>query len=180
MLNPFDLYFYQNIPYANLFLLKMITLIADPKIHLFFWGLISLYYFFRRGLPALSTKPVYFFALTNLIMLCCGLIKIIFGRARPFLLDENIVGFTFFTVNNDFLSFPSSHTAIAAGLAYTLKNQFRPGRLIYFYPLMIMGTRLLLRAHFATDVLAGFATGLLLSQLLEKIVAISSIKFQSE
>ncbi len=169
MLNAFDLFFFQNTPHFHLFFLKILTLCADPKIMLLFFGLLSFVLLLKDKISGVLSKPFYFFVLTNLVMLCCGILKILCGRARPLLMDENIVGFTFFTVKHAFLSFPSSHAAIAAAFAHTLHNLFGFSRLIFFYPIVIMVTRLSLREHFATDVFAGFAIGIFISTLLSSI-----------
>jgi membrane-associated phospholipid phosphatase len=168
MLNPIDLYFFRHIPHFSSPILHIFTAFADPKIHLFIWGLISLILFFRKKGNIVLTKPFYFFTLTNGIMLFCGVLKILFGRARPFLLEKQIVGYKFFTLEDPYLSFPSSHTAMAAALSFSIYKLFKCSPSILIFPIGIMATRLFLREHFFSDVIVGFCIGLILSLVTEK------------
>ncbi|MCH9621510.1 MAG: hypothetical protein S4CHLAM20_09320 [Chlamydiia bacterium] len=168
MINVFDNFFLNAIPHINSKLIAILSNIADPQTHLIFWGLISLYFLYKQKWEVFHTKAFYLFKLTGLIMFFCGILKITVGRARPFLLDESISGFFFLSVKHAYLSFPSSHTAIATAFSYYLKKTYNFNRSIYLVPLFIGFTRLLLNEHFTTDVIGGVLIGFSISFYLEK------------
>ncbi|MCH9811436.1 phosphatase PAP2 family protein [bacterium] len=99
-------------------------------------------------------------------MFFCGILKICVGRARPFLLDEGIAGFFFFTVKHSYLSFPSSHAALAMCFTRALQKRFSLPLIFYLYPIAIGASRVLLFAHFASDVVAGLLVGIVVERLL--------------
>ena len=169
MINALDDFFLFQIPIALTKLLKLLSLLADPKANLLLWGILSCYLLWRKKPNALQSNVLYFFVLTNLIMLICGVLKITAGRARPYLIDENIVGFYFFSVKNAYLSFPSSHSAIATAFALVWKRLYKLNNSIFLFPLLICSARILLKAHFATDVLFGLGIGVFSTMLMNKL-----------
>ncbi len=168
MVNSFDTFFLDHTPLIFEKFLKIITFFSAPKLYLVVFGSLSLYLLYKKRFEAFHSKVLYFFTLTNLVMLVCGLLKISFGRARPYLLDENISGLIYFTLNDSYLSFPSSHSAIAAAFSHSLSKIFRINRSIYLFAAAIAFTRISLRAHFASDALSGILVGFLSSCLLLK------------
>jgi len=89
------------------------------------------------------------------------IMKIVFGRARPNIGSE----FTFFSLEADYNSFPSGHSADAfvSGifLYYLLKNsKYSAYRYLpLLYAAMIALSRIAVNAHFPSDVLAGASLG---------------------
>lgn len=85
----------------------------------------------------------------------CIFLKIVLGRARPNLWwRANEYGFYGFHTDINYWSFPSGHTTIIMGLAFSLSVLFPR----YFYPLVITGllvavSRIILLQHFLSDVL---------------------------
>lgn len=61
---------------------------------------------------------------------------------------------------NDFRSFPSSHAAIAFGIAYLLR---RP--IYYFLAIPLVSTRILLGRHDLIDVMGGSLVGIAIAAL---------------
>ncbi len=90
------------------------------------------------------------------------IMKIVFGRARPKIGSE----FTFFSLEADFNSFPSGHSADAfvSGifLFYLLKNsKYSAYRYLpLLYAATIALSRIVVNAHYPSDVLAGAAIGI--------------------
>ncbi len=108
------------------------------------------------------------------------LLKSLFGRARPRLLD--VVGpfhFDMFAYKSSVLSFPSGHTvtafATAVALAFLLP---RWGRLFLLLAVLIGVSRVVTGAHFPSDVIAGMALGTATSIFLRRAFAARGIVFR--
>ena len=140
-------------------LLKTLSALSDPKLNLLVLGTISLYLLLKRGMRAFSSLFLILFAYTGWVMFFCGVLKICMGRARPYLLEEGISGFFFFSVKQSYLSFPSSHTALATCFSIALQRRYS-NYSIFLYPILIGASRVLLFAHFASDILAGIVVGI--------------------
>jgi membrane-associated phospholipid phosphatase len=179
MINAFDRFFLTENPIISERLLKSLSLLADPKANLLFWGLISLFFLWKKGRNALNSNPLHLFVLTNFIMLVCGIVKIGAGRARPYLLNDNISGFHFFSVDSAYLSFPSSHCAIAICFSIFLKRKYPLNNAIYLLPLFIGASRILLNVHFASDVIFGVFIGAVIETFVNKAYKPSVKKFRS-
>jgi len=168
MINSFDTYFLELFPKYENTVLTGLSNLADPQTHLVFWGFISLLLLIKNKMKALHSRPFYLFTLTAFIMFVCGVLKVSIGRARPFLLDENIYGFFSFSTNHAYLSFPSSHSAMSVALAFYLRNFLKFPLSVHLFPIFIAISRLLLNEHFASDVLGGLAIGAIVSLTLKK------------
>lgn len=89
--------------------------------------------------------------------LVCAALKIIFGRARPRLLDTDY-GMSWFRLGTDWSSFPSGHsnTAFAMALAVgVLWPAWRWPALVT--AAIVAASRVVIGAHYLTDTLAGAA-----------------------
>lgn len=147
-----------------------------PALHLITQLGKSHYYFISLGIIALinyfstNNKNIYRFLSYMLLVLVvssviCVIIKIILSRARPTLLiNSNHYGFYFFHTQAKYWSFPSGHTTTVAAVMMALSFVFR--RLFFLFLsllILIASTRILLNAHFLSDVLAGVYLGALTS-----------------
>ena len=109
------------------------------------------------------------------------LLKLVLVRRRPATVDVNDVRETFVglfawrnletwqeALSRDIQSFPSGHAATAAGLACALSRLY-PRASWFFVTLTVLAClqRIMARAHFLSDVLAGAAVGVLVNLLLE-------------
>lgn len=181
-------YFFIDIPLAHLCKTspsvvkkgaRFFSNLIDPKYHIFFWPF--LYFVFRflykkeilanRCLLVLVTIP------TSFIM--TEILKKILGRARPELLfSHEQYGFTFFTLSNHFSSFPSGHActigAICGAFACLYPRLWVPLFLLSF----ILGfTRVILTAHFLSDVMIGVVIGFLVAQWVYKMMKKEHVRF---
>jgi membrane-associated phospholipid phosphatase len=88
-------------------------------------------------------------------------LKIIFGRARPYVwLAGDDSGFGFFRYGAKFASFPSGHTTTSVAAALALSAVFprwRPAFLLA--ALLIALSRIILDVHYLSDVIAGALLG---------------------
>lgn len=93
----------------------------------------------------------------------CDIMKMIFGRYRPrMLFNEGLYGFHFFTLKSKMWSFPSGHSVTFMGLMVALSLLF-PKRWYCFWlvGLAVCCTRVLVTAHFLSDVMVGALIGAL-------------------
>lgn len=111
------------------------------------------------------------FGLLSIILsgLLVPLIKITIGRVRPGLfLEEGIYGFQFFKIGYHFNSCPSGHatTIATACTVFWLMNR-RLGPLWVLIAAAVGVTRVILEAHFMSDVFLGFLTGVTVTLLIQ-------------
>jgi undecaprenyl-diphosphatase len=96
------------------------------------------------------------------------LLKIVFGRARPYVwLQGDGSGFHFWRYGARFASFPSGHTttSVAAALIFgTLFPTWRP--VFWLFAAAIAASRIVLDVHYLSDVLAGATLGWLVATSL--------------
>jgi membrane-associated phospholipid phosphatase len=127
---------------------------------------------------------------TDLFILGCGVVagfvaaklKIIFGRPPPeALLNEGASGFHFFNGGIGFDSFPSSHAAIAVGIAGALSAIWPAHRRIFLgLAVTIAATRFVIGAHYLSDVLLGCAVGLGIVVLMQMLFSQCGIYLGSQ
>jgi membrane-associated phospholipid phosphatase len=126
----------------------------------------------------------------GMFILGCGVVagfvaaklKIIFGRPPPeALLNEGADGFHFFNGGIGFDSFPSSHAAIAAGIAGALSAIWPAHRRIFLgLAVTIAATRFVIGAHYLSDVLLGCAVGLGIVVLMQMLFSQCGIYLGSQ
>ncbi|MDA8326719.1 MAG: phosphatase PAP2 family protein [Nitrospiraceae bacterium] len=93
------------------------------------------------------------------------MLKHLIGRARP--RKDMGVFFAGPSFKGGFDSFPSGHTMVAFCLAYTLARFFpKYSPLFYLIAVMVAVERVLLLAHFPTDVLVGALLGLFTGRMI--------------
>jgi membrane-associated phospholipid phosphatase len=88
-------------------------------------------------------------------------LKVVFGRARPYLwLAGDESGFGFFRYGAKFASFPSGHTTTSFAAALALGAVFPRGRPVFLgVALLIALSRIVLNVHYLSDVIAGALLG---------------------
>jgi lipid A 4'-phosphatase len=114
-------------------------------------------------LDAYSYLPLFFFATVAAPGLVVDVLKGVFGRARPKLLfADGGYGFFFWSARADYWSFPSGHTANAVAIALALVAiwpRFLP--LYVVFALLIAMSRIIITAHYLSDVIMGAYVGVL-------------------
>jgi len=132
---------------------------------------------FSLAVPGLAGRlegPIRRIAALFIIVAAAGLaddvLKILFGRARPYLwLAGDESGFGFFRYSAKFASFPSGHTTTSFAAALAL-GMILPRHKPWFLlaALLIAVSRIVLDVHYLSDVVAGAMLGMAVAILLGK------------
>lgn len=116
---------------------------------------------FAATMRASSAVPAYLFTVVTVSGLAVDLMKVIFGRTRPTLFfSSHLYAFTWFATRADHWSFPSGHTVTVVALAAALARLW-PRHLLFYVCLaaLVAGSRLVVGAHFLSDIAAGAFVG---------------------
>lgn len=119
----------------------------------------------------LAGQALFFFASLAGAGVLNNAFKVLFGRWRPkqFFIDGSY-GFTYFKVGYIHNSFPSGHSAVAGALAAwawrTLPAAYRNA--IVLLTVGIAASRVVLTAHWLSDVLVGYTLGVWFTVLLAR------------
>jgi membrane-associated phospholipid phosphatase len=137
-----------------------------------------LFIIYRKRKKAIAQKALYLFVVVAVSGILVDIIKVIAGRFRPVLyFGKGMYGFDFFHFNSDYLSFPSGHSATSFSLIIALSLLFPRFR----YPLFIFGmivaaSRMVITAHYLSDVLIGAQIGWVTSVIFYTICFKQHIK----
>lgn len=138
-----------------------ITQLGEGGLYLVPLGLVLLAALWRRR-AGLAWRTGYVFASIAVSGLIGDIVKPVFGRARPKLLfEQNLFGFTWVGPHADRWSFPSGHSTTVMALAVSLCVIYPPAWPAYaMLALAVMASRVIIDAHYLSDVIAGAYLGL--------------------
>jgi len=125
---------------------------------------------FKHRLATLCS--LYLLLVVIITGLACNVLKYIFTRARPVeWFSHELYGFWFFKFKASFFSFPSGHSTTIMGLMVAASLLW-PRLSFLFIPvaLTVAFSRIILTAHYFSDVLAGLYLGTLGALLLFKMI----------
>ena len=120
-----------------------------------------------------SNNIVNFFISSFFYILTVGIftqiLKHIIGRPRPNYIDfENTFEFNYFTLESNFHSFPSGHSSTIFIVCFILIAAFpRLKYFFYFLATVVALSRVVVGAHFFTDILAGAVLALISFKILD-------------
>ena len=129
------------------------------------------------ALPGLASRlevPIRRAISVFIIVAAAGLmddaLKIVFGRARPYLwLAGDDSGFGFLRYNAKFASFPSGHTTTSFAAALAFSMLWPRGKWWFLLAALLIGvSRIALDAHYLSDVIAGALLGSAVAVFLGK------------
>lgn len=134
----------------------------------------------RSRLAFLFAQGGYAFMAVAFAGLIGDIVKFLVGRARPKLFDHGgSLNFQPFTAGYDFNSFPSGHSITMGAVAMVLMLWFPRARIpIVLLCAFAAVTRIAARAHYPSDVVAGFALGLLYALFLARWMARRRVAFR--
>lgn len=133
-------------------------------------GLFVLFVFFKyyRHRQVAANRALFLFSAVALSGLTTDLIKPLVGRLRPKLLFEaGLYGFEPFRIGYEYNSFPSGHATTVFALAAALSLFFPRWRVPFFSLAVVVGlSRIIVGAHYPSDVMAGAYVGAMTVVLL--------------
>ncbi|HZB91099.1 MAG TPA: phosphatase PAP2 family protein, partial [Stellaceae bacterium] len=112
-------------------------------------------------LAAWAQRALYVFLAVAVSGLIADVMKPVFGRARPKLLfADGIYGFNWGAMRADYWSFPSGHATTMGALVVALAFLWPRGLPLYLIAaLLVMASRIIITAHYPSDVLVGAVLG---------------------
>jgi membrane-associated phospholipid phosphatase len=144
-----------------------ITCLGDSKGYLIGSGILFGYLRYIRKNVSWSQKPLFMFIAIASSGLLADLIKYTLGRYRPkMLFQDGLYGFDFLHVAYGMTSFPSGHANTIAALAMALYYLFPRYGLLYFgLAVLVSLSRVVIGAHFLSDVVFGAYLGIVMTVL---------------
>ena len=171
-MNETIFYFFYNFAHQSIFVDKLIIFFAQtfPYIVAILAGLFLLFHheIFKADNTIIILKQKYkeiffIFLSSGLAWIFSKILKFLFHTLRPFDVLVNIrplfpeAGY----------AFPSSHATFFMALAVALFfNHKKAGYLFMFFALLIGIARIMTGVHFPSDILGGFALGVIISLLI--------------
>ena len=124
----------------------------------------------RRRIAMAGHKLAFFFLSIAVSGMAADFLKPIFGRARPVLLHDGTYGFHPLTFRAVMNGMPSGHATTAAALATALTLLLPRGRVLWLLVGAFLAfSRVMVNAHYLSDVLAGILVGSLTTLRLSRL-----------
>ena len=125
----------------------------------------------RQHIVRSSHNLIFFFASIALSGIITDIFKPILGRARPVeMLREHQYGFQPFTFHAVWNGMPSGHATTAAALALALTLLFPRGRILWIViGAVLAASRIIVNAHYLSDVMAGIMVGCLTTLWISRL-----------
>ena len=133
----------------------------------------------RAAWGLVASRGFYFFAVMAFSGIAVQIVKHVVGRARPYLIDlDGPFHFDFFSLKAVEASFPSGHTTtVFAALAALTLLWPRVGPAFLIVALPVAASRIILGAHYVSDVAGGACLGLASALVVARIFARRRIAF---
>ncbi len=159
------LFFEKNRNLRNVF--EVITFFGRAELYLIPSLLVYLIY---RKKELIKRYAILLFFSVTISGIVVNILKIIFARYRPkMLFSENLYSFSWFDVGYNVASFPSGHTTVAFAAMVSLSFVWPKFRYIFLSLAALIGfSRIVLGAHYLSDVLAGALLGSFTSYIIYK------------
>ncbi len=147
---------------------QWITKLGKSTWYLIGFAVLFVFFKFFQRRPLAANRALFLFAAVALSGLATDLIKPLVGRLRPKLLFEaDLYGIDPFRIGYEYNSFPSGHATTVFALATALAIVSPRWRLLLFGFAAVVGlSRIIVGAHYLSDVMAGAYVGIMTVFLL--------------
>jgi membrane-associated phospholipid phosphatase len=133
---------------------------------------LGLFIFFRwiRKHRRYADRALLFFSNIALSGILANIVKFLVGRLRPkMLFERGLYGFDPFRVGYEFNSFPSGHTATVFAIAVSCSIFWPKYRILFvMFATTVALSRLVLTAHYPSDVFAGAYIGTMTAIVMKR------------
>jgi len=138
----------------------------------------GLFIFFRwiRQKRLYADCALLFFSNVALSGIVTNIVKFLVGRLRPkMFFEKGLYGFDPFRVGYEFNSFPSGHATTVFAIAVTCSIFWPKYRILFFiFATIVALSRLVLNAHYLSDVLAGAYIGIATAIVMKRYIPVQS------
>ncbi|MBM4330259.1 MAG: phosphatase PAP2 family protein [Deltaproteobacteria bacterium] len=138
-------------------------------------GSFALFLFFRfvSKQTINAQRALFFFVSIVISGILVNVVRFTAGRYRPeMLFSKGLYGFTFFEIEHALVSFPSGHTTTAFAIAMALSFFWRKYWPFFgLFALMVGVSRMIITAHYLSDVIAGAYVGIVSVIFLKNFTA---------
>lgn len=149
---------------------QWVTYLGVSTWYLVISALLAFYFYYIRSKIVLVKQLTYFFCAIAVSGLVVNGIKWVAGRWRPRVyLHEGLYGFNFWGQGYEQTSFPSGHAATICSLAVALYFLIPRFRWLWItVAVLVCLSRVVIGAHYPSDVLIGAYVGIFVAILLRK------------
>ncbi|MEI6315711.1 MAG: phosphatase PAP2 family protein [Syntrophus sp. (in: bacteria)] len=140
---------------------QWITVLGQSTGYLISFFLLFSFFNFYKHQRRYANRSLYLFVAVAMSGIVADIIKIIVARYRPMMFFEaNLYGFDFFRIGHEYNSFPSGHVTTVFSVAAALSLFFPKYRALSLaYALVVSASRVIIDAHYVSDIIAGAYIG---------------------
>ncbi|MFA6144588.1 MAG: phosphatase PAP2 family protein [Sulfurimonas sp.] len=145
-----------------------ITTVGMSSPYLIGSALLYFYFlYFKKSLP-FSHHALLLFSSVAFAGIVTDTLKVFLGRFRPCMLfEQGLYGFDFFHIQLATTSFPSGHTTTVFAVAMVVSLYWSRWAVIAWSVAVVVGlSRIMLSAHYLSDVIAGAVVGIMSVKIL--------------
>jgi membrane-associated phospholipid phosphatase len=133
----------------------------------------------RGTLAAFAVRLGFVFTAVAVPGLFVTIVKRLIGRARPFVVGEDVWAYLPFSWRVEYASLPSGHATTAFSALVAIGALYPPARaLMWTYAVAIAASRVIITTHHPSDVLAGAIVGALGALLVRQWFAARRLGFR--
>jgi membrane-associated phospholipid phosphatase len=142
---------------------EIVTTVGITRWYLIASAVLFVFFAFIYRMKLQAMRSLFVLVSLSVAGIALHLIKWLAGRNRPInLFNHDNFGFTYFGVGYEFNSFPSGHAQTIFTVATALAILFpRFGIPLFIIAAAVSATRIILTAHYLSDVIAGALVGIL-------------------